>query len=493
MSAAMDRALMALSLEEEEEEAPFVMPDRPGFRAIEASALSLIGRALNPECQKMSTLILSMPRKWQKEGKVRGVALSQEKFQFIFNNEHDLLDVLEKGVHTSNEWPVVLERWVENPPEDYLQFIPLWVRIGNIPPEYYTMEALEALGDLIGKVKVVAFDPTKPITQDFVRVQVMFNVAHPLRMSRVVELHGGKSHVIHFNYERLQKRCFTCHRLNHEQKVCPKKVKVRQDEAAARKARIIAEKTKVNQGLSCDDPLFGILEDSQVGLDPNSGRPKIAKEVLDEMRRYMMATSGPDKFIRAERVRETVKEAEKSLLTQKTVLRLEEPPIFTKDLNKGKGIVFDYGKKDKNKEGFDLNVAPEKLMASAIRSAHTPQTLSLPMHLGRVVEEQSESSSASFFSDHSTVYKTGGFVTGTSGVIGKKLTFRRRPSKAVRQAKASKGADSGDLRKMLVERREGKEEAGTRKRTSSTTHRDNSVSNKAKCPKVIPNEGSPKA
>ena len=182
MSIAMDRALMALSLEEEEEE-PFTMPDRPGFTSIEENFLSLMGRTLNPECQRMSRLITTMPRKWQKEGKVRGIALSQERFKFIFNTEHDLLDVLEKGLQTFNEWAMVLERWVENPPEDYLQYFPLWVRISHIPEEYYTIEALTTLVDMIGKVIVVAFDPLKPVTQPYIRVQVLFNVTNLLRMS----------------------------------------------------------------------------------------------------------------------------------------------------------------------------------------------------------------------------------------------------------------------------------------------------------------------
>ncbi|KAL0688940.1 hypothetical protein Bca4012_088617 [Brassica carinata] len=59
---------MTLSLEEE---APFVMADLPGFSSAEDNVLSIMGRALNPECQKMSGLILTMPRKWQKEGRVR--------------------------------------------------------------------------------------------------------------------------------------------------------------------------------------------------------------------------------------------------------------------------------------------------------------------------------------------------------------------------------------------------------------------------------------
>lgn len=110
MSVAMDRALMALSLEDEEEEVPFTMLELSGFSSAEENALSIMKRALNLECQKMSGLILTMPRKWQKEEKVRGVALSQERFQFIFQHEHDLLNVLEKGVQTYNEWALVLER-----------------------------------------------------------------------------------------------------------------------------------------------------------------------------------------------------------------------------------------------------------------------------------------------------------------------------------------------------------------------------------------------
>lgn len=236
MSVAMDRAMMALSLEEED--VPFVMPSDPGFSSMEVNKLSLMGRTLNPERQIMSQLIYKMPRKWQKEGRVRGVALSSEQFQFIFDNEHDLLDVLEKGVQTFNEWVIVLERWVEISPEDYLQYIPLWVQISKIPVNFYTKKALYALGDIIGEVKMVAFDPSKPITQPFVRVQVKFNVAKPLRTSKVIDLGEGKSTIIHFNYENIQKGCFTCFRLNHEKPSFPLEVKKRQEENAVRRAKV---------------------------------------------------------------------------------------------------------------------------------------------------------------------------------------------------------------------------------------------------------------
>lgn len=74
MSLAMDKALMALSLDEEE--VPFAMPELPEFSSAEENKLNLMVRILNPHRQKMSTSIMKMPRKWQKEGRVRGIALS---------------------------------------------------------------------------------------------------------------------------------------------------------------------------------------------------------------------------------------------------------------------------------------------------------------------------------------------------------------------------------------------------------------------------------
>lgn len=35
------------------------------------------------------------------------------------------------------------------------------------------------------------------------------------------------------------------------------------------------------------DPLFGVLEDSQLGINPATGRPRIAAEVLDGMKQYI--------------------------------------------------------------------------------------------------------------------------------------------------------------------------------------------------------------
>ncbi|KAL1198925.1 hypothetical protein V5N11_008543 [Cardamine amara subsp. amara] len=99
MSSSIDRALMAMSLEEEDE--PFI--NLPEYCSSEKNVMSIIRRILNPYAQRVANLILDMPLKWQLYDRVCGVALSKERFQFIFKYQHDMEPILDKWVHTYNE------------------------------------------------------------------------------------------------------------------------------------------------------------------------------------------------------------------------------------------------------------------------------------------------------------------------------------------------------------------------------------------------------
>ncbi|XP_018443474.2 uncharacterized protein LOC108815338 [Raphanus sativus] len=484
----MDHALMALSLDEEE--TPFVMPDLPGFSSAEENKLSLMGRILNPRCQKMSSLIMKMPRKWQKEGRVRGIALSPERFQFIFKYEHDLVDVLERGVQTHQEWVIVLERWVENPPEDYLQFIPVWVQISKIPVNCYTVGALTALGDLVGKTVVVAFDPTKPVTQNFIRVKVNFNVAHPLKSSRTISLKGGTEAVVHFHYEKIQKRCFNCQRLNHEKDYCPLVVRQRQEDARLRREKMAANLVKKPLVLPEDDILFGVLEEEQVGMDPATGRWKIAKEVLEEMRRYLLADTGESKMVKVGKVQESVRSAEKDPMLQRSVLRLEPPPIITTDLNKGKGLVFDYSEKMGESKANSVKSNPTKLMADSFKALSADSFISSPVLKIATEEEDSSVDISSRKPSYPTVFKASNFAPCSSGVGKKRSAVRKRPPRAVRLQKRR------ELELAEINSNdgvgEGKQTVGNKKRKCSVEEVATPTTIKAVCLKVVPYEGSPK-
>ncbi|XP_024004102.1 uncharacterized protein LOC112081569 [Eutrema salsugineum] len=364
----MDKALMAMSLEEEDE--PFDMMDLPEYSSCERNVFSIIGRLLNPECQKMASLILDMPRKWQKYDRARGVALSVERFQFIFDTENDLDEILAKGFQTFNEWGLAIERWVDVPPADYLQFVPLWVQLRNIPVNHYTIEAITTFGDVVGQVIEVAFDPKKSQSRGFVRVLIKFDVSKPLRKSKVFNLpRGAGQATIEYFYEKVQKRCYSCHRLTHEQNVCPILVKMRQDQAINRRLGKAFEKPPQSPVLKKSDPLFGVLEEKQVGLHPILGRPCIHPEVLEGMRQYLLVVDGEERKIREERVKKSVLEAESSETSRKSILRLEPLPIIAKDPLKGKGLVFGYSSEDSSTQSERIRPNGPKLLSAAIHAA----------------------------------------------------------------------------------------------------------------------------
>lgn len=64
------------------------------------------------------------------------------------------------------------------------------MQIRNILVNHYTKEAIEAFGDILRKVDVVAFDPTKAQSHDYVKVRVFFDVSRPVRKTKMINLQG---------------------------------------------------------------------------------------------------------------------------------------------------------------------------------------------------------------------------------------------------------------------------------------------------------------
>ena len=66
----------------------------------------------------------------------------------------------------------------------------------------------------------------------------------------------------------------------------------------------------VTPTMEVDDPLFGLIPDKLLGKYPLTGKPKIAEEVLKDMRLYIIAASGQEKLAREERVKKSLKDLE---------------------------------------------------------------------------------------------------------------------------------------------------------------------------------------
>ncbi|KAL0877899.1 hypothetical protein Bca101_027605 [Brassica carinata] len=371
-----------------------------------------------------------------------------------------------------------MERWVEKPPEDYLQYIMVWVQMRNIPVNHYTKKALWTLGDFAGKVVEVAFDPDKPQVRDYIRVLVKFNVADPLRRFKKVTTPGGEEVHIRYDYERLQKRCYTCQRLTHEQEQCPLFLRKKEGMGNTGASSADSRRSIATECLDENDPLYGIIPENFVGMDLVSGKPKIASEVMEGMRTYLMVPEGPEKAARIERVKKSLLDLENDPIGRKTTLMLEQEPSITKELDKGKGVVYDFSNHNK------ASPQPEKLMASAISAGDRVLQSGKVVSTALVPVDFTSSTQPPFFQGGSTGFSTGFFETGASGTklkkgrARKRHTFKRRNNgKAVAKEDKEPGKKIG----------KGVMNDGKRKATEDVEPSQSSA--RFKKPLVVPNEG----
>ncbi|KAG2332083.1 hypothetical protein Bca52824_003263 [Brassica carinata] len=319
MADMLHKAIQAMSLEEE---APLVLPDSPRFRVFDENSCSLLGRLLNPECQSMARMIDYMPTAWRVYGRVRGIALSRDRFQFIFQREEDLQTVLNDRPWSYNHWAMVIDRWTANPPEDYLQYMELWIRIRHIPMNLFTIDTMFALAKEIGKVEEIAYDPKVSHTKDYIRAKILFNVDNPAKAFRKLEVCKDSTATIEFEYEKIHKLCFHCRRLTHEKYRCP----------LLRRGAQSAKTVPQTSHVSTEAPM------DTTRLDGPPGFPLLFPELSNEDRKmallYISHADETERRARIQRVQQGIEENKAESSSRLTKI--------TKELDKGKGHVFSY-------------------------------------------------------------------------------------------------------------------------------------------------------
>lgn len=86
--------------------------------------------------------------------------------------------------------------------------------------EFLTREVVEFIGGILAPVFNVDFDENSTRV-DFVQVQVLCNVDHPLRFQRNYQFSPDVNTLLSFKYECLRNFCQTCGLLTHEKQECP--------------------------------------------------------------------------------------------------------------------------------------------------------------------------------------------------------------------------------------------------------------------------------
>lgn len=177
-------------------------------------SLTLVGRITNHSAQKIWSLVPYFTEHWKAMGRPVGSDLGNGQFQFQFENEEDLLAVLEKRPYRFAKWMIILQRWEPTVNSSFPSLIPFWIKVQGIPLHLWKEETIKSLGEDIGIYE-------KAEISDFsIRMRVQINGLLPLIKTSIIEYPNGDEVTASFVYERLEKHCSKCLRLDHEFKDC---------------------------------------------------------------------------------------------------------------------------------------------------------------------------------------------------------------------------------------------------------------------------------
>ncbi|ESQ37233.1 hypothetical protein EUTSA_v10002589mg [Eutrema salsugineum] len=203
-----------------------VVPGTAYAEATETNRRSLVGRVLGPRKPDLYSVIQTLPHEWNAAGsRSRGRVIGGGKFQFVFERDRDLEMVLWSGPYTHNGWLVVLQQWEDEPGPEFLQSVPMWLRIRGIPIRYVCEGTIREIVSSMGEVMEIDLDD-KTVDLRSVRVRVNVSVDTKLCFKKVVRFESGETKIVKLRYEDVAwntsrfRFCRNCGDLNHLAKSC---------------------------------------------------------------------------------------------------------------------------------------------------------------------------------------------------------------------------------------------------------------------------------
>lgn len=177
-------------------------------------SLTLIGRITNPSVQRIWPLIAFFTELWKSDVRPVGADLGNGLFQFQFEREEDLLQVLEKRPYHFSRWMVIVQRWEPTISSSFPSLLPFWIKVQGIPIHLWKESTIRSIGEDIGIFEKMEITPL------YVRMRVHINGLLPLIKSTVIEYSNGGEVTATLTYERLEKHCSKCLRLDHDINDC---------------------------------------------------------------------------------------------------------------------------------------------------------------------------------------------------------------------------------------------------------------------------------
>lgn len=143
-----------------------------------------------------------------------GSDLGQGQFQFQFASEKDIQKVLDDRPYHFAHWMIILQRWEPTTEKSFPSQIPFWIQVQGIPLHLWSEETFKSIADDIGHYECCE------ITSSAAKMRVHIDGLQPLITSSMVEFENGDEVEASLVYDRLEKHCVNCLRLDHEAKEC---------------------------------------------------------------------------------------------------------------------------------------------------------------------------------------------------------------------------------------------------------------------------------
>ncbi|XP_050260020.1 uncharacterized protein LOC126705116 [Quercus robur] len=185
------------------------------IRAVWASSLivKVYGRSVG-----FSYIQTRLNALWKPNGRLDVIDLGKDFFLTRFSCKEDHDKVLRNGLWFIGEHFLSIRPWEPNfkPSTTNVSSIAIWIRLNELPIEYYEVEVLKQIGNSVGKVLRIDTHTAAEARGRFAKLCIQVDLDKPLVTNILI---GGIHQPV--NYEGIHRFCFSCGRIGHRKEACP--------------------------------------------------------------------------------------------------------------------------------------------------------------------------------------------------------------------------------------------------------------------------------
>ena len=167
-------------------------------------------------------LYLKLRSLWNPCGKMDCIDLGSDYFLIKFDLAEDVDRVLKGGPWFIGQQFLAIRQWEPEfrASEATFSSVAVWIRLPELPIEYYDPAILRRIGQAIGPVLRIDAHTTCGIRGRFARLCIQVNLDKPLEKSLTI---GKRNQAI--LYKGINSLCFSCGRIGHRKEGCPYTIK----------------------------------------------------------------------------------------------------------------------------------------------------------------------------------------------------------------------------------------------------------------------------